>query len=160
VNYFIKSAGTAQEPPPANWYMWGRNERGTFADPTMFPRRPRIEPGDRLVFYAIGSARQFKLGRIFAVTEVTSEPEPSNHDRWPWQVTTRMLVPGQRLPNCPTLDYIDVEPTSLRQASHISLTSEQGKTAERWIARRARETGSAGHCYNGPPPPSDFQPGQ
>jgi hypothetical protein len=71
-----------------------------------------------------------------------------------------MLVPGPRLPNCPTLDYIDVEPTSLRQASHISLTSEQGKTAERWIARRARETGSAGHCYNGPPPPSDFQPGQ
>jgi hypothetical protein len=155
-NYFIKSAGTADDPPPANWYRWGRNEDGGFGDPNLFPRRPKIGPGDRLVFYAVGSAAQFKRPRIFAVVEVTSRPEPSGHPRWPWQVRTRMLVPGPRLPACPTLTDIDVEQTSIRQASHISITWEQGASAERRIARAAERSGSAGHCYDGPPPPDDF----
>lgn len=157
--YWIKSAGTAEEPVPSDWYRWGHNTRGGFADPTMFSRRPSVEPGDRLVFYAVGSAAQFKVGRIFAVTGVTSEPEPSHHDRWPWQVYSRMLVPGPRLMYCPTIDDIDVAQTSLRRQSHISLTPEQGKEAERMIARAAERAGSLGHCYKGPAPPSRFTPG-
>jgi hypothetical protein len=149
--YWIKNAGTVDEPVPADWYRWGKNPEGAFGDPNLFSRRPTVEPGDRLVFYAVGSAAQFKTGRIFAVVEVTSEPEPSGHDRWPWQVRSRMLVPGPRLPNCPTIDDIDVAQTSLRRQSHISLDEARGKEAERLIARAAERAGSVGHCYKGPP---------
>jgi hypothetical protein len=159
-NYFIKSAGTADDPPRVDWYRWGKNAEGGFGDPNLFPRRPSIALGDRLVFYAVGSAKQFKFPRIFAVAEVTSDPEPSGHDRWPWQVRTRMLVPGPRLLACPTLGAIDKEQTSLRQASHITLSEEMGKLAEKLIARAAERSGSLGHCYHGPPPPADFRPGE
>jgi hypothetical protein len=33
-------------------------------------------PGDRLVTYAVGSARAFGTGRVFSVSEVTSDPKP------------------------------------------------------------------------------------
>jgi hypothetical protein len=158
-NYFIKSAGTAEEPLPANWYAGGVAWRDRHADATMFPQRPRVVEGDRLVYYAVGSAALHKQPRIFAVVEVTSDPEPSGHPRWKWQVRTQMLVPGPRLRECPTLDDIDVKQTSLRQASHITLTEAQGKEAERLIAQAAKRSGKIGHCYKGPPPPTDFKPG-
>jgi hypothetical protein len=158
-NYFIKSAGTAEEPLQSNWYAGGAAWRDRHANATMFPQRPRVAKGDRLVYYAVGSAGLHKKPRIFAVVEVTSEPEPSGHPRWKWQVQTRMLVPGPRLLSCPTLDDIDVRQTSLRQASHITLTEHQGKNAERLIALAAERAGSVGHCYNGPPGPDNFEPG-
>ena len=160
MDYWIKSAGTADDPVPANWYSWGRNSLGGFGDPTMFSRRPAVRQDDRLVFYAVGSAARFKVGRIFAVVEVSSEPEPSGHERWPWQVFSRMLVPGPRLPTCPSIDDIDVALTSLRRQSHISLTDDQGREAERLIDNAAQRAGTLGHCYKGPPPPAGFSPGQ
>ena len=102
----------------------------------MFSRRPKVGVGDRLVFYAVGSAARVKAGRIFAVVETTSEPEPSEHERWPWQVRTSMLIPGPRLTACPTIDDIDVAAASLRQ-SHIALDPRQGYEAERLIAAAA-----------------------
>jgi hypothetical protein len=158
--YWIKSAGTAEGPLPADWYRGGASWREKHGDAAMFSRRPRVEPGDRFVYYAVGSAAQFKTGRIFSVVECLSEPEPSGHQRWPWQVMTRMLVPGPRLPSCPSIDDVDVEQTSLRRQSHISISDEQGRTAERLIARAADRTGSLGACYKGPPPPPGFKPGQ
>jgi hypothetical protein len=62
-----------------------------------------------------------------------------------------MLVPGPRLPSCPTIDDIDVAHTSLKRQSHISLDEDRGKEAERLIARAAKRAGSVGHCYKGPP---------
>jgi hypothetical protein len=69
-----------------------------------------------------------------------------------------MLVPGPRLPSCSTIDDIDVEQASLRRHSHIALTADQGRRAERLIAAAAERAGSLGHCYKGPPPPGDFRP--
>ena len=73
--YWIKSAGTVEEPVPADWYRWGKNPHGGFGDPNLFSRRPRVEPSDRLVFYAVGSVAQFKAGRIFAVVPSGTEIE-------------------------------------------------------------------------------------
>ena len=53
--------------------------------PHGFPRRPRIAPGDRLVYYA--SVWQ----RVFAVVEVVAEPEQRDHPRWPWIVRVEPL---------------------------------------------------------------------
>jgi len=158
-SYFIKNAGTAESPVPANWYAGGALWREQCGDAAMFSRRPRVEIGDRFVYYAVGSAAQFKTGRIYSVVEVITQPAPSPNQRWPWQVMTRMLVPGPRLPRCPSIEDIDVQQTSLRRQSHVSISDEQGRTAERLIAQAAERAGSLGHCYAGPPPPPGFQPG-
>jgi hypothetical protein len=107
----------------------------------MFPRVPSIEPGDRLIEYAAGSARFFGEGRLFAVSEAMSDPEPSPHQRWPVQVRTRTLVPGPRLEYCPSVDDIGVMLRSLGRHSHIRLSDEQGARAEELIAAAAREFG-------------------
>ncbi|MBN1528336.1 MAG: hypothetical protein JW895_04710 [Thermoleophilaceae bacterium] len=152
------SVGTSEDPLPADWYRGGASWREKYGEAIMWHSRPRVGPGDRIVTYAAGSAAQFRTGRIFCVVDVVTEPEPSGHSRWPWQVTTRMLVPGPRLPSCPTVDDIDVQVRSLR--FHKSISVEQGREAELLIARAADRTGSLGHCYNGPPPPPGFEPGQ
>jgi hypothetical protein len=161
-SYWIANSGTSQDPLPPDWYgapqavAW----RKRWGDVAMSHGRPTIKPGDRLVHHAVGSAKLFKTGRIFSVVEVISEPELSGHERWDWQVKHRMLVPGPRLPSCPSVDDIDVKPTSLMQHSHVKISPGQGREAERLIARAADRSGRAGHCYNGPPPPPGFVPGQ
>jgi hypothetical protein len=94
VNYWIANAGTSEDPLPADWYSAPASVawRKQWGDVMMSHGRPTIEPGDRLVYHAVGSAKLFKTGRIFSVVEVISGPEPSGHDRWDWQVTHRMLV--------------------------------------------------------------------
>ena len=105
-----------------------------------FPRRPRIGAGDRLVNYAVGSARSFGAGRIYLVEEVVSdEPEPGRHERWPWVVRVEPVVSVPSLSRAPELRDIGVSPRSLSQHSHIGLSHEQGKLAERLIWEAGEE---------------------
>jgi hypothetical protein len=98
-----------------------------------FTRRPRIVPGDRLVTYAVGSARMFGKGRVFSLYEVASEPEPGEHERWCCKVEVRYLAGVPLLSQSPTLDDIGVSPKSMRRHTHIRLTPEQRRRAEELI---------------------------
>ena len=143
MRYWLKLNGTGDHPYLAgDWAArrapWIR-EHG---EASMFPRVPRIQAGDRLIDYAVGSHREFGEGRIFAVAEVASDPEPSQHERWPVQVRTRMLIAGPALGFCPTIADIAVSRRSLGRHSHIRLTREQGEHAEELIAEAAEEFGS------------------
>jgi hypothetical protein len=141
LSYWIKCSGTAGHPfDTDDWRprkeAWQREQGPVSA----FPRRPRIGGGDRLVNYAVGSARPFGAGRIYLVEEVVSEePEPGPHERWPWVVRVRELVSVPRLSLAPELRDIGVSPRSLSQHSHISLPPEAGRLAERLIAQAAEE---------------------
>jgi hypothetical protein len=108
----------------------------------MFPRSPRIAAGDRLIDYAVGSHRAFGEGRIFAVADVLSDPEPSPHGRWPVRVRIRQLLAGPSLGFCPAIADIGVSSRSLGRHSHIRLTREQGERAEELIAEAAERFGS------------------
>jgi hypothetical protein len=88
------------------------------------------------------SGTSFGEGRVYAVVEAVSDPEPSPHERWPVQVRTRTLVAGPRLEYCPTLPEIAVMRRSLGRHSHIRLTDEQGRRAEELIREAAAEYGS------------------
>jgi hypothetical protein len=145
LRYWLKLNGTAAHPfETGDWAArrasWVR-ENG---EVSMFPRVPRIQGGDRLVDYAVGSHREFGEGRIFAVAEVLSDPEPGPHERWPVQVRTRTLLAGPALGFCPTIADIGVMRRSLGRHSHIRLTREQGEIAEQLIAEAAEEFGSLG----------------
>ena len=140
MRYWIKCAGTSEHPfDTDDWRPRRRAWQAEHGPISAFPRRPRIERGDRLVNYAVGSARAFGAGRIFLVEEVLSEePEPGAHPRWPWVVEVQEVVAVPRLSLAPELRDIGVSPRSLSQHSHIGLTHEAGRLAERLI-REARE---------------------
>lgn len=112
---FLKAHGTAESPLPDHWLAAGSR----LVDPgrTGFPRRPRIEAGDRLVLYA--SAWK----RIFGVAEVVGAPvhDVAWSSRWPWSVAVELLVVVPVLSNAPPVEAIGVAPRSMSQQSHIRL---------------------------------------
>lgn len=132
MSWWIKVAGTGEHA--YTQARWGerlaaarRGETGRFIS----PRRARLRRGDLLVVYASGSAADYGEGRFVAIEEVLSEePEPSGHERWRWQMDTRLVIGVESLASAPALREIGVSPKSLRQHSHIRLTDEQGRRAE------------------------------
>jgi hypothetical protein len=127
MTWWLCLAGTGERP-------YTEEDRLRRPERHRFPRRPRIERGDRLVIYASGSAREYGEGRVFALEEVVSEePEPSGHERWRWEVRTRRTVSAP-LPLAPTLRDLGVSTRSIGRHSHIRLSAEQGRRAEELFA--------------------------
>jgi hypothetical protein len=142
--YWLRVAGTGEEPHERrDWstrhVAWARR----YGEVAMFPRRPSMSGGDRFVVYAAGSHQTFGEGRIYMLEEIVSpEPLESPHERWPWMVRTRPLIPGPMLHLCPTILDIGVDRSSLRRQSYIGLSEEQGRRAEVVLARAAAAHGS------------------
>jgi hypothetical protein len=137
MTWWVKVAGTGKSAYTQE--RWDERRRRMHADgsgPSLFPKRPRIRRGDRLVVYASGSAALYGEGRFVAVEEVLSEePEPSGNERWRWQLQTRLVAAVEDLATAPALREIGVSPKSLRQHSHIRLTDEQGEQALELVRR-------------------------
>ena len=137
--WWVKVAGTGESAyTQERWDERRARLRADGSGPSLFPKRPRIERGDRLVVYASASAAQYGEGRFLAVEEVLSdEPEPSGHGRWRWRLQTRLIAAVDELSHAPALREIGVSAKSLRQHSHIRLTEAQGAEALRLIEEAA-----------------------
>src|SRR3954469_13281441 len=129
--WWIKVAGTGESAyTQERWDERRARMARDSSGPSLFPKRPRIARGDRLVVYASGSAALYRAGRFVAIEEVLSEePEPSGHERWRWRLHTRLVAAIEDLAMAPALRDIGVSPKSLRQHSHIRLSEEQGERA-------------------------------
>ena len=117
--HWLKALGHAKWSLPDAWL---EDERGAERlRRTGFPRRPRIEPGDRLVYYASG------WKRVFALVESIEEPTDAHpiSTRWPCTVAVEPLVVVPRLENAPPVEALGIPPRSMSQQSHIRLTPEQ-----------------------------------
>jgi hypothetical protein len=138
--WWIKVAGTGDHAyTQERWDERRARMRADGSGPSLFPRRPRIRGGDRLVLYASGSAAAYGEARIFAIEEVVSdEPEPSGQERWRWKLETRLVAAVDELARAPALREVGVSPKSLRQHSHIGLSDDQGRLAADLIARCGR----------------------
>lgn len=123
-NHWLKAIGHARGPLGERWL----DERPELLHVTGFPRRPRMEPGDRLVLYAS------VWRRVFAACEVLGEPEPREHPRWPWvvRIETLLLVPV--LDAAPPVEAIGVAARSMSQQSHIRITEDHYRRALEAIA--------------------------
>ncbi len=102
MSYWLKVAGTGESPiRDPDWFSvhrrWGQ-KNGHFSG---FARCPSVEPGDRFVVYAASSGQVFGAPRIYAVEEITSWPEIGRHERWKWDVQTRVVVAGSLLTRAP-----------------------------------------------------------
>ena len=116
---FLKAHGTGAKPLHDHWLARGAS---SLVDPgrTAFPRRPRMQGGDRLVLYASG------WRRIFGIVEVLDEPStdapsPADPARWPWSVGVELLIVVPVLSNAPPVEAIGVSARSMSQQSHIRL---------------------------------------
>lgn len=129
-SHWLKALGHAGGPLPDAWLEDGAAVR---LRRTGFPRRPRIEPGDRLIYYAA------VWRRVFAVVEVVGpatdeHPSPADPRRWAWSAAVEALLAIPRLANAPPVEAIGVAPRSMSQQSHIRLTSAQYERAVEAIA--------------------------
>ena len=127
--HWLKGIGHAKASLPEAWLA----ERPGILESTGFPRRPRMEPGDRLVYYAAG------WRSVFAIVEVIDEPtdrEPrtSNPARWPWSVTVEPLLLIPSMASAPPVEAIGVAARSMSQQSHIRLSEEHYERAVEAIA--------------------------
>ena len=124
---WLKALGHAGWSLPDAWLAGGGLRR---LERTSFPRRPRIAPGDRLVYYASG------WKRVCALVEVTGEPSTEDpiSERWPWSVRVEPLVVVPLLENAPPVEALGVPPRSMSQQSHIRLGPEHYARAVAAIA--------------------------
>jgi hypothetical protein len=113
-SYWLKAVGHAGGPLAEDWL----DRRPELLRRTGFPRRPRIEPGDRLVLYAS------VWRRVFAAVEVVGGPEPREHPRWPWTVAIEPLLVVPALDAAPPVEAIGVAARSMSQQSHIRIRPE------------------------------------
>jgi hypothetical protein len=113
--HWLKAIGHAKGPLTDEWLA----ERPASLQRTGFPRRPRMNPGDRLVYYA-------SVWRVvFAVVEVTGDPALTRPGtRWPWTVDVEPLLLIPRLDRAPPVEAIGVPARSMSQQSHIRLSPE------------------------------------
>jgi hypothetical protein len=122
--HWLKAIGHARGPLAEDWLF----QRPELLVRTGFPRRPRIAPGDRLVLYAS------VWRRVFALAEVTGEPEPRDHPRWPWTVPIETLLLVPALDAAPPVEAIGVAARSMSQQSHIRLRPEHWARAVEALA--------------------------
>jgi hypothetical protein len=132
-SHWLKALGHARWSLPDAWLDDGGTAR---LRRTGFPRRPRVEPGDRLVLYATG------WRRVCAVVEALEPPVHAHEEwdapaRWPWSVAIEPLVAVPRLENAPPVEALGVRARSMSQQSHIRLTPGQ-------YARAVEAIGSVG----------------
>src|SRR5215218_7376494 len=112
--HWLKAIGHARGPLAETWF----EERPELLRRTGFPRRPRIEPGDRLVYYAS------VWRRVFAIVEAVGEPETREHPRWPWTIAVEPLL---------VVPVLDAAP-SMSQHSHIRIRPEHYERAVQALA--------------------------
>ena len=128
--HWLKGIGHAGASLPEAWLTDGWS---SILERTGFPRRPRMEPGDRLVYYAAG------WRCVFAVVEAVGEPtdqvrHTSDPARWPWSIRVEPLLIVPRLENAPPVEAIGVAARSMSQQSHIRLSEEHYERAVEALA--------------------------
>lgn len=136
MGFWLKALGHAGWSLPDDW-LGGEGALARLRS-TGFPRRPRIAPGDRLVYYAAG----WRV--VFAVVECDGEPYATDHERWPWRVPVEPLVIVPLLSNAPPVEAIGVAARSMSQQSHIRLGPEHFRRAVEAIASVAGAAGAGG----------------
>jgi hypothetical protein len=129
VQPWLKAIGHARGPLPVAWVAEGKLG---LLERTGFPRRPRIEDGDPLVYYAS------VWRRVFAVVEAVGEPFAVDHPRWPWAIAARPVVYVADLEDAPPVEAIGVAARSMSQQSHIRLRERHYDIALEVIASAAQ----------------------
>lgn len=126
--YWLKVVGGGLRggPIPDDWRSWAN---GLMERASITSRRPSMKAGDGIAYYAAGHKLVFAAGQI--VSHPYERSDSHEDANWPWRVdirldpnaTKRFVHEGVRL------EEIGVDPKSVRQQSHIRITSHQYEKA-------------------------------
>jgi hypothetical protein len=120
VSYWLKSIGSVDQTLQDNWLQ----DRYDLLDYVRFAANKRpsgVARNDRLVLYAAGLECFYGIAIV-----VSAEPrEDLGEKRWPWVLDVRVPLVVPRLDLAPRLSEMNVATTSVRQQSHIRLSTEQ-----------------------------------
>ncbi len=139
---WLKTLGLGMLRAPDDWANRPHGPRKVKLDQAvMFPHRPSVMPGDRLVYYAAG------WGVIFAEGEAISVPYEDRSyveagRTWPWWVNVRLDHRREFIHDGVPLDAISVGRDLrrlMRRRSHIRLTRAEYDAAVRVLG------GGTGH---------------
>jgi len=132
-DFWLKALGTGTERLVDAWADKKHGAgRKTLDKAVMFPRRPSIARGDRIVYSAAGS------GLVFAEGEVVSFPyeDDSFSDstrRYPWWVNVRIDHRREFIHDGVPLDALSVDGRNLRKLmrrrSHVRLSPKEYRAA-------------------------------
>lgn len=132
-NFWLKALGMGERGEPLR-DDWTNLEDGLLEHRVMFPRRPSVERGDRIVYYAAGRERRL----IFAEGEATSYPYHEGRDKrpqYPWWVNLRIDLKRDFIHDGVPLDALSVDgrdlPKLMRRRSHIKLSRKEYEAAIR-----------------------------
>lgn len=121
---WIKALGTAQDPLPDEWQ---KKSRGVLVSHATFAKKPMVQAGDRIVYYAAG------VKVFFAAGDVTSQPyqNPTDGEGWDWRVDVRLSESKRYLHEAPRIEALRL-PTArndicvrLKRRSHVQLSPEE-----------------------------------
>jgi hypothetical protein len=128
MRYWIKALGTTGALLEDDWTSV---RGGILRKHATFGKRPIVEKGDRIVYYATGT------GLVFAAGSVTSHPyeNPTNSNDWPWRVNVDLEVQKQFIHDGSRLSELNT-PTSkndicsrIKRRSHVQLSREEFEAA-------------------------------
>lgn len=132
---WLKSLGLGTLRAPDDWAKKTHGSRkATLDQAVMFPRRPSVQPSDRLVYYATG------WGVIFAEGEATSFPYEDRSfveegRTWPWWVNVRLDHSREFIHDGVPLNTISIDGRDLSRVmmrrSHIRLSPKEYAAAVR-----------------------------
>jgi hypothetical protein len=125
--YWLVNSGTVEDPWLEDVVRRYRTWNAANGDVQMFPFRPRMTVGDKLIHRIVGSPEC----ELVAVGEVVSKAELSGNERWPWQVGRRLLYVCDSLPHAPTAARAGIAAKGLRVTKR--LTVHEGQLAESLI---------------------------
>jgi hypothetical protein len=123
VNYWLCPRGTGRQPLPDDWFGQRDCRReNTHGFGTGRHGKPKLAPGDRIVWYAVSHQVMYGLA------EVLEEPvdrivRPWQSDEgWNWFIKTRTTVIIRDLASAPTLEQAGLQAGSVR--SYRALTKD------------------------------------
>jgi hypothetical protein len=128
LKYWLKALGSAADPLPD---AWRSRATGVLVNHATFAKRPMVEKGDQIVYYAAGT------GQIFAAGVVTSHPYQERKDSpgWPWRVNVKLEVAVDWIHDGAKLELLN-DPTSrndvrnrIKRRSHVQLSEREYERA-------------------------------
>jgi hypothetical protein len=131
--YWLVNTGTVENPWLEDIVQRYREWNASNGEVQMFPFRPaRMTLGDILIHRLVGSPEC----ELVAVGEVISAVQSSGYERWPWQVSRRLLHVCDTRPRAPTAERAGITAKGLRVMKELS--EEQGRLAESLIVAAGR----------------------
>lgn len=135
--FWLKALGLSGHPVQDDWAnkLHYGHQKAQLDKRVMFPRKPRIKPGDRLVYYAVGNGVIFAEGEALSIPYEEESFIGPDKRPYPWWVNMRIDHRREFIHDGIPLNDISVGERELsrlmRRRSHIRLTRAEYNAAVR-----------------------------